>query len=71
MQQYKGLPSTMVGNNAVLRIHKLNLAQALKNIGMQDITPDTEQTAASSCQIVTPTVRQSYRFDISKGGANF
>jgi hypothetical protein len=64
-----------MGNNAVLMIHRLNghklrLALVLKNIGIQEITPDTEKMAESSCQIKTPNVRQSYRFNISKGGAN-
>ena len=73
--QYKSLPTTVLGNNGVLRIHrrdryKLSPAQMLKNIGMQDITLDTEQIALSSCQIETLTVRQSCRLDISKGYAN-
>ena len=69
MLQYKELPTTLMSINDGLRIHRLNghkfsPAQVLRTI------EKIEKMAESSCQIEIPTVRQTSRFDISKGGAN-
>ena len=47
MPQSKGIPTTVMNHNAVLRMHrkyghKFNPNQVLKDIGVQDITPDKE-----------------------------